>query len=215
MFTVNRIVEIDEYFDFIIESLHPDSQSISDHLFSYYKIHKTVNHKFREIISNEIQGIINAAQVLLINDKNEAKIETDYKSKKFAVLGRNKVLVNIPEDNNEFYLKRMTSINQLNEEYLSFSSLVDKYDNNEKSLIKIDWDPNSKNHLYFVLKELKNTGLIKNSVNDLAIFVKENFPVFSETSIGYIIDSINKGKEPSRGSTQTAETIKELKRSIK
>ena len=61
-----------------------------------------------------------------------------------------------------------------------------------------------------ILKELKKAGLIKNSVTDLAIFVKENFPEFANTSIGYITDSIHNGKEPSRGSTKTVEILKDL-----
>ena len=63
------------------------------------------------------------------------------------------------------------------------------------------------------MKELKNAGLINNSVTDLALFVKENFPEFANTPIGYITDSIHNGKEPSRGSTHTVEILKELNNS--
>jgi hypothetical protein len=211
MFNVDRLLDRYEYQEFIIESLHPDNSSISDYLFSNYKLHKTINHKFCEIILEEIQAIINAAESEFKQNKKLSKSDQSYKSKKFVVLGINKVLTNIPKNSIDFNQQRMASINQLNEEYIKFTTLVAKIENSGKSGVKIDWDPKSKNHLYFILKELKNAGLIKNSVADLALFVKENFPEFANTPIGYITDSIHNGKEPSRGSTQTIEILKGLK----
>jgi N-acetylmuramoyl-L-alanine amidase CwlA len=211
MFNVDRLLDRYEYQEFIIESLHPDNASISDYLFSNYKLHKTINHKFCEIIYEEIQAIINTAESEFKKNKKVSKGEENYKSDKFVVVGINNVLTEIPEESKEFYLQRMSSIDQLNEEYIKFTTLVAKIENNGKSGVKIDWDPKSKNHLYFILKELKNAGLIKNSVTDLALFVKENFPEFANTSIGYITDSIHNGKEPSRGSTKTIEILKDLK----
>jgi hypothetical protein len=211
MFNVDRLLDRYEYQEFIIESLHPDNSSISDYLFSNYKLHKTINHKFCEIIFEEIQTIINAAEFEFKKNKKVSKSDQNYKSYKFVVVGINKVLTEIPKDSREFYQQRLASIDQLKEEYSKFTDLVKNNENNSNSRVKIDWDPKSKNHLYFILKELKKAGLIKNSVTDLAIFVKENFPEFANTSIGYITDSIHKGKEPSRGSTKTVEILKDLK----
>jgi hypothetical protein len=211
MFNVDRLLDRYEYQEFIIESLHPDNSSISDYLFSNYKLHKTINHKFCEIIFEEIQTIINAAEFEFKKNKKVSKSDQNYKSYKFVVVGINKVLTEIPKDSREFNQQRLASIDQLKEEYSKFTDLVKNNENNSNSRVKIDWDPKSKNHLYFILKELKKAGLIKNSVTDLAIFVKENFPEFANTSIGYITDSIHKGKEPSRGSTKTVEILKDLK----
>jgi hypothetical protein len=210
MFNVDRLLDRYEYQEFIIESLHPDNSSISDYLFSNYKLHKTINHKFCEIIFEEIQTLINAAEFEFKKNKKVSKSDQNYKSAKFVVVGINKVLTEIPKDSREFNQQRLASIDQLKEEYSKFTDLVKKNENNSNSGVKIDWDPKSKNHLYFILKELKKAGLIKNSVTDLAIFVKENFPEFANTSIGYITDSIHNGKEPSRGSTKTVEILKDL-----
>jgi hypothetical protein len=211
MFTLARILDRYEYQEFIIESLHPDNVSISDHLFSYYQLQKSINHKFCEIIHEEIQGIISAAISEFKMKKKDTQSAQNYKTKKFAVLDKRKVLTEIPKDNLGSYLQRMTSINQLNKEYSKFIHLVETSENSGKSSIKIDWDSDSKNHLYFILKELKNAGLIKNSLPDLAIFVKENIPLFSNKSLTSIRDAIQKGLEPKRGSIETVKIIKKIK----
>ena len=211
MFNLARILDRYEYQEFIIESLHPDNVSISDHLFSYYQLQKSANHKFCQIINEEIQSIISAATSEFEKKEKDTQSTQNYKSKKFAVLDKSKVLIDIPKDNLDLYQQRMASINQLNEEYIKFTTLVAKIENNGKSGVKIDWDPKSKNHLYFILKELKNAGLIKNSLPDLAIFVKENIPLFSNKSMTSIRDAIQKGIEPKRGSIETAKIIKKIK----
>lgn len=211
MFTLARILDRHEYQEFIIESLHPDNVSISDHLFSYYQLQKSVNHKFCEIINEEIQGIISAATSEFNKKKKDAQSNQNYKSKKFVVLNKRKVLIDIPKDDLGSYIQRIASINQLNKEYSKFIHLVEISENSGKSSIKIDWDTDSKNHLYFILKELKNAGLIKNSLPDLAIFVKENIPLFSNKSLTSIRDAIQKGVEPKRGSIETVKIVKKIK----
>jgi hypothetical protein len=211
MFTLARILDRYEYQEFIIESLNPDNVSISDHLFSYYQLQKSVNHKFCEIIKEEIQGIISAATSEFKKKKKDTKSAQNYKSKMFAVIDKRKVLIEIPKDNLGLYLQRMASINQLNKEYLKFIHLVQTSENSGKSSIRIDWESDSMNHLYFILKELKNAGLIKNSIPDLAIFVKENIPLFSNKSLTSIRDAIQKGVEPKRGSIETVKIIKKLR----
>ena len=91
------------------------------------------------------------------------------------------------------------------------SAMLETSEDSGKSSIKIDWDSDSKNHLYFILKELKNAGLIKNSLPDLAIFVKENIPLFSNKSLTSIRDAIQKGVEPKRGSIETVKIIKKIR----
>ena len=211
MFNLARMLDRDEYQEFIIESLHPDNVSISDHLFSYYQLQKSANHNFCKIINEEIQGIISAATSEFKKKNKYTKSAQNYKSKKFAVLDKRKVLTDIPKDDLGSYLQRMASINQLDKEYSKFMHLVETSENSGKSSIKIDWDTKSKNHLYFILKELKNTGLIKNSLPDLAIFVKENIPLFSNKSLTSIRDAIQKGVEPKRGSIETAKIINKIK----
>ena len=211
MFNLARILDRYEYQEFIIESLHPDNVSISDHLFSYYQLQKSVNHKFCEIINEEIQGIISTATSEFKKKKKDTQSAQNYKSKKFAVLDKRRVLTDIPKDKIDSFKQRMASINQLNEEYSKFIYLVATSEKSGQSSIKIDWDINSRNHLYYILKQLKNAGVIKNSLPDLAIFVKENIPLFSNKSLTSIRDAIQKGVEPKRGSIETVKIIKKIK----
>lgn len=211
MFTIARLLEKHEYEEFLLESLHPSNNSISDYLFSLYKLHHEINHKFTEIIFEEIQSIINTADKEIKKRYKVSKITKKHQEIRFAAISKEKILIDIPPDQIPFYNQKMTSITQLNEEYARFVMLVEKFENKGSSSIKIDWDEKSLNHLYYLLKQLKSIGLIKNSIPELANFVKENFPAFSNKSTTSIRDAIQKGVVPKRGSIETERIIKNLK----
>ena len=123
---------------------------------------------------------------------------------------RKKVLIDLPTFPKAFYQQRMTSIKELNQEYKKFIQLVKDYSNINESRVKIKWNPKNKNHLYFILNKLKAIGLINNSIPELASFVKENIPAFSNKSVTSIRDAIQKGVEPKQGSIETVKIIKKI-----
>ena len=212
MFNVARILDKHEYQEFIIESLHPDITSISDHLFSNYQLHKSVNHKFCEIISKEIQKITTLAEEELKIHLKKSVLNGRIKSTPFILTDIDKVNFNIPKDKiaMPYYQQRKTSINVLNQEYLKFMSLIELDESTHLSNIKINWNKENKQHLYFILKELKACGIITNSFTDLAKFVKQNFPLYAKDSESLLRDRIKAGRLPSRGSLVPENIMKDI-----
>lgn len=66
---------------------------------------------------------------------------------------------------------------------------------NIESTIKLKWAGN-KNQLYDIIRQLKKANLITNSYEDLAVFIKSNVLVFTDTELSTITKEIGKDKRP-------------------
>lgn len=67
--------------------------------------------------------------------------------------------------------------------------------NPESNTIKLKWTGN-KNQLYDIIRQLKKANLISNSYEDLAVFIKSNVSVFTDTELSTITKEIGKNKRP-------------------
>lgn len=65
-------------------------------------------------------------------------------------------------------------------------------------LLKLKWQ-GQKNQLYDVIRILKNKGLIGNSYEELAVFIKQNIDSFQNTALSTIQKEIGKNKRPPKG----------------
>ncbi|HEV7329983.1 MAG TPA: hypothetical protein VGN63_02990 [Flavisolibacter sp.] len=64
--------------------------------------------------------------------------------------------------------------------------------------IKLKWK-GQKNQLYDVLRILKGKGMLLNSYEDLAAFLKQHVDIFAETNLSTILKEIGKDKRPPKG----------------
>jgi hypothetical protein len=62
-----------------------------------------------------------------------------------------------------------------------------------RSNIQLHWT-GQKNQLYHVLRQLKSQGLIMNSYEELAFFIKNNVNIFNQTSLSTITKELGKSK---------------------
>lgn len=63
------------------------------------------------------------------------------------------------------------------------------------TLLKLKWQ-GQKNQLYDVIRALKSKGLIGNSYEELAVFIKQNIDLFQNTALSTIQKEIGKNKRP-------------------
>lgn len=200
----DKILDKSDYREIIYNSLDPVHDSIGDYLFMKYNEHKSINHNFSKGLEKAIDKIKNE-----FYDDVESKVKLNVKLTKrinwddfsFYII-RNKLYYDfqLEKDYWEFPLphtekalvKKRLTINKLKDGYECFLSLINESEMEyvgEK--IKLNWMLNN-NQLYMLFQELRRVGAINNTLEQIAIFLKENVTKLSDTSKATVLKEVSR-----------------------
>ncbi len=195
MYIDKKVLDKDDYFEILRDSLSPQNGSIEDYLFSLYNDKKQANHKFQENIKEQIDIVINWFKRDLKNFRHKEVVESDDDVK--FIIGIKQVFFDINEKIkvSSSYENIITSKKALEAAFTNFKRLVEGENgliSNKNSSVKLKWVL-QKNQLYHVLRQLKEDyKAIDMPYTEIADFIKQNVAGFSETSKDTILKELRK-----------------------
>lgn len=220
-----------EYFEFIEIAIKLKSGSIEHYFYSLYNSHKEDNLDFiarlGQLILEFKNKLENAKQEGIAN---KSRIEMETKGMVLTDFANTHDWVN----HNYYFQKGQIFYHCLDKNAVKFSSrelvkLLDSWqkleqmilpdnapkDESKQKRIKLllDEKTGQKNHMYFLLNRLKKMGILTNTYDELANFLKENVNKFDGDNLQTILKELKDGNEPKRGIDLTGvlNEIKEIK----
>ena len=125
MYIDKKVLDKDDYFEILRDSLSPQNGSIEDYLFSLYNDKKQANHKFQENIKEQIDIVINWFKRDLKNFRHKEVVESDDDVK--FIIGIKQVFFDINEKIkvSSSYENIITSKKALEAAFTNFKRLVE------------------------------------------------------------------------------------------
>jgi hypothetical protein len=206
-----------EYFGFIENAIKLKSGSIEQYFYSLYKTHKEHNLDFLERLGKLLLGF---------RDKLEnAKKEGIANKSRIEMESKGAVLTDFAKThdwiNHIFYFQRgqvfyhcldknainfsFMELSNLQEGWLKLEQMIEPLDNKNEQLkqnrvkLLLDEKTGQKNHMYYLLNQLKKMGIITNTYDQLANFLIENVNKFEGDNLQTILKELKDGNAPKRG----------------
>lgn len=210
-----------EYFGFIENAIKLKSGSIEQCFYSLYKTHKEDNLDFIARLGQLINGL---------EDKLEnAKQEGIANKSRIEMESKGMVMTDFANtydwDNHRFYFQRgqvfyhCFDTNAINFSFLDkfnllggwlkLEQMIEPLETKSEQLkpkgvkLLLDEKTGQKNHMYYLLNQLKKMGIITNTYDQLANFLIENVNKFEGDNFQTILKELKDGNAPKRGNDLT------------
>lgn len=210
-----------DYFGFIDNAIQLNTGSKGIYFYSVYKTHKDDNPDFikrLDLLVNELKEKIDIAKYEGIADKSENEMlligsqltdftnSYDWDNHTFYFQG-GRVSHNLwfPNDTDFSYSEVSKLIMGLFELEKMIKPLETKSEQLKPKGVKLllDEKTGQKNHMYYLLNQLKKMGIITNTYDQLANFLIENVNKFEGDNLQTILKELKDGNAPKRGNDLT------------